>query len=261
MNSPIPKILKEVKRLSKIKPLVDAKYYQFSLFANEEGKLLYHMISSWVGFTDDKPMREIRQASLVVPETAIQLFNSIKEPVSIINNKEDLQFFIYISGGHAIIEKTLVKKYLKQFLKPQVNAFTFDQGFINIESLPKEKLNRAPSPKLRMKVFDRDKRRCKICGASPANNEHVELHLHHIFPYGMGGITEENNLITLCNSCHKGLNPHLDLSLFNSIGIDMFSNRYANKSYDERMQLNLKANALRNMKLHGKKVRRLKIVQ
>jgi len=253
MDSPIPKILTEVKRLSKIKPLLDAKYYQFSLFANEEGKLQYHMISSWAGFTNDKPMREIRQASLVVPETTIKFFRSIKEPISIINNKDDLQFFIYISGGHAIIEKYLVKKYLKQFLEPQVYVFTFDQGFINIDSLPKEKLNRAARQKLRMKVFVRDKRRCKICGASPANNEHVELHLHHIFPYGMGGLTEENNLITLCNSCHKGLDPHQDLSLFNSIGIDMYSNRFANKSYDERMQLNLKANVLRNMKSLGEK--------
>jgi len=253
MSASISNILAEIKRLSKIEPLENASYYLLSLFANEDGKFHYHMISGWVGFTKDKPMREIRQASLVIPKTTIKLFKSIKQPVSVINNKEDLQFFIYVSGGNAIIEKNLARKYLKHLLKPQVNAFSFDEGFINIDSLPQKKLNRAADPKTRMKVIDRDKRRCKICGASPATNEHVELQLHHIFPYGMGGITDENNLITLCHTCHKGLDPHTDLSLFASIGVNMFSKRLVDRTYAERMQLNLRINTQRNIHVANNK--------
>lgn len=41
----------------------------------------------------------------------------------------------------------------------------------------------------------------------------VELHVHHAIPWGQGGITEEANLITLCKTCHDGLDPHYDQSL------------------------------------------------
>ena len=76
--------------------------------------------------------------------------------------------------------------------------------------LPKSKLTHAPTKKLRMEVLKRDRVRCLICGRSPANNVDVELHLHHVIPWGVGGLTEEINLVTLCHTCHSGLDPHDD---------------------------------------------------
>jgi HNH endonuclease len=40
------------------------------------------------------------------------------------------------------------------------------------------------------------------------------LHVHHIRPHGTGGLTEIDNLITLCHTCHIGLDPHLELGLY-----------------------------------------------
>ncbi|MBI5454949.1 MAG: HNH endonuclease [Deltaproteobacteria bacterium] len=40
------------------------------------------------------------------------------------------------------------------------------------------------------------------------------LHVHHIRPWAKGGVTDETNLITLCHTCHAGLSPHCELSLF-----------------------------------------------
>lgn len=64
-----------------------------------------------------------------------------------------------------------------------------------------------------MKVLKRDKNRCRICGRSPSDYEDVVLHVHHTRPWGKRGVTDINNLITLCHTCHNGLDPHEDQSL------------------------------------------------
>src|SRR5262249_38518073 len=78
----------------------------------------------------------------------------------------------------------------------------------------------APTPKLRMSVLKRDGFRCRLCGRSPDNHVDVELHVHHIRPFGRPseGVTHPDNLTTLCHTCHKGLHPHNDDSLFERIG-------------------------------------------
>lgn len=78
-------------------------------------------------------------------------------------------------------------------------------------------LQRAPSRKARMDVLKRDRFRCKACGRSPHNNTDIELHVHHIIPWGGGGLTETDNLITLCMTCHDGLDPHYEPRLFELI--------------------------------------------
>lgn len=49
----------------------------------------------------------------------------------------------------------------------------------------------------RQKVLARDDYHCQICSCS------TNLHLHHIIPRKYGGNHSENNLITLCASCHR----------------------------------------------------------
>jgi len=44
--------------------------------------------------------------------------------------------------------------------------------------------------------------------------------VHHIKPFSEGGLTEKNNLITLCKTCHDGLYPHFDYSLYSLIDIE-----------------------------------------
>jgi hypothetical protein len=80
-----------------------------------------------------------------------------------------------------------------------------------------------PGRKPRMRVLKRDGYRCRICGRSPDDYD-VVLHVHHIRPWGGGysGMTEEDNLITLCDTCHDGLEPHSDVALYSRIGVDPF---------------------------------------
>ncbi|MFH1233169.1 MAG: HNH endonuclease [Patescibacteria group bacterium] len=66
------------------------------------------------------------------------------------------------------------------------------------------KISRDPSSRLRFKVLKRDNFSCVQCGASPAKNPAVLLHIDHIKPWSNGGETEISNLQTLCQNCNLG---------------------------------------------------------
>lgn len=63
---------------------------------------------------------------------------------------------------------------------------------------------RSISLSLRYRVLSRDRFRCVICGASPAKDATVELHVDHVFPWSKGGQNTEENLRTLCLKCNLG---------------------------------------------------------
>lgn len=58
--------------------------------------------------------------------------------------------------------------------------------------------------KLRLKVLQRDNFKCVYCGASPATDSNIQLHIDHIIPFSKGGKTEFGNLQTLCQNCNWG---------------------------------------------------------
>lgn len=58
--------------------------------------------------------------------------------------------------------------------------------------------------RLRFKVLSRDNFKCCACGASPAKDPSVELHVDHIIPWSQGGETIIDNLQTLCSKCNLG---------------------------------------------------------
>ncbi|MFP6771619.1 MAG: HNH endonuclease [Alphaproteobacteria bacterium] len=68
-----------------------------------------------------------------------------------------------------------------------------------------------------MRILERDDYRCCICGRRASDHVDIELHVHHIRPWGIGGLTVEKNLITLCHTCHNGLVPHHKPALFRII--------------------------------------------
>ena len=64
--------------------------------------------------------------------------------------------------------------------------------------------SRIISSALRYKVLKRDNFKCCACGASPAKDPSVELHIDHIVPWSKGGGTTLDNLQTLCSLCNIG---------------------------------------------------------
>ncbi len=63
--------------------------------------------------------------------------------------------------------------------------------------------------RLRFRVMQRDNFKCCICGASPAKDPSVVLHVDHIVPWSKGGKTELDNLQTLCSNCNYGKSDDL----------------------------------------------------
>ncbi len=57
------------------------------------------------------------------------------------------------------------------------------------------------TPSMRVDVLRRDNYTCRMCGRSAAD---IELHVDHIRPVSRGGLTEMDNLQTLCRDCNLG---------------------------------------------------------
>ena len=55
---------------------------------------------------------------------------------------------------------------------------------------------------LRYQVLERD-RICRSCGRGPGQDG-AQLHVDHVHPYSLGGLTVLNNLQVLCNMCNLG---------------------------------------------------------
>lgn len=66
------------------------------------------------------------------------------------------------------------------------------------------------SARLRLDVMKRDGFRCVLCGASPAIERGVVLHLDHIVPVCKGGRSTIENLRTLCCVCNWGKSDMTD---------------------------------------------------
>lgn len=62
---------------------------------------------------------------------------------------------------------------------------------------------------LRYTIYKRDGFRCVACGHSAADG--AKLHIDHKLPFSLGGLTELNNLQTLCSDCNiSKSNKHID---------------------------------------------------
>ncbi|MBQ3166297.1 MAG: HNH endonuclease [Clostridia bacterium] len=91
-------------------------------------------------------------------------------------------------------------------LKSFVNYIN-EPDFIIKESpkqVPLHQTKRDINLRLRFLVMKRDNFKCCVCGASPAKDSTVELHIDHKIPWAKGGETVIENLQTLCSKCNLG---------------------------------------------------------
>lgn len=87
-----------------------------------------------------------------------------------------------------------------EYANKKENAYTP----IEISNNNLRKTGRDPDLRLRFNVLKRDNFTCVQCGASPAKNRNIELHIDHIKPWSKGGETKITNLQTLCQKCNLG---------------------------------------------------------
>lgn len=73
-----------------------------------------------------------------------------------------------------------------------------------IEAITGHQTGREPSLRLRFRVMKRNNFSCCACGASPALQPGLTLHVDHIIAWSLGGETVDENLQTLCEPCNLG---------------------------------------------------------
>jgi 5-methylcytosine-specific restriction endonuclease McrA len=112
------------------------------------------------------------------------------------------------------------RAYLGRFGTWNKALQAFD-AYINRGKAPTERTGKKPrrartkarsrriSWRLRATVLLRDNCACRMCGASPAKDPSVTLHVDHIKPWSKGGATVLDNLQTLCSACNIGKSDRL----------------------------------------------------
>jgi HNH endonuclease len=192
----------------------DLLYHAITLTADDDLKVIFGTQSHWVGWTEDR-RHEIRESRLVYSKFA-ELWKSLGLPYCFVHSPDELTVFL-VAGGNALVERALAEKIFPNQLRPHACVPHGPAGYKSPELFESTAFRRAPTPKLRMQIFDRDGRKCRICGRRPDDNTDLVLHVHHIRPWERGGLTDPLNLITLCHTCHSGLTPHEDIRLFDYI--------------------------------------------
>ena len=100
-----------------------------------------------------------------------------------------------------------LKAFINYINSDELNDITQSPKEIDkkkIEKFNGRKTNRDINLRLRYKIMLRDNFKCCICGANPASDPTVTLHVDHIIPWSKGGETVEENLQTLCSKCNIG---------------------------------------------------------
>ena len=190
-------------------------YFAATLLGTDEGCQLSFQ-SRWAGWADGaeaERLVERRRAVPVIAENMALLWDEAGQSWIAVTTPGHLLLFMRL-GGNALIAERIAQRHFGEFLEPHEVVPYGAVGYIDYQPDKREFTARRPTPKQRMRILQRDGFRCQLCGERPSDNEHITLHVHHIQPFAKGGPTIDENLITLCHTCHNGLDPHDKRDLF-----------------------------------------------
>lgn len=108
------------------------------------------------------------------------------------------------SALESFVEWVNGEKVISQVIPIKKKCLDTNQATTNPTAKDLHSTSREISLRLRFKVMARDNFKCCLCGASPAKDPSVELHIDHIVPWSKGGETTFENLQTLCSKCNLG---------------------------------------------------------
>lgn len=199
------------------KIITSTEYYKYGIYSPPT---ISSRFNSWSDFLN---RAGLEQTGYIKRIDDLELFNEIeniwtslgKQPTTTDMkkgiSKYSLDSFTRRFGGW----RNALIAFIKYINSDENNENEILESDNNSEEIPnklKEKkvielIKRTPrniNLKLRFKVLQRDNFKCCSCGASPAKNPGVELHVDHIFPWSKGGETVLENLQTLCSKCNLG---------------------------------------------------------
>ncbi len=112
--------------------------------------------------------------------------------------------FSYTSNG-GMAQRNFTVPMTEETIVELINAL---QSKLTTASFAKEQRALMTS-KLRQHIKERDNYTCKFCGNSTHKEPNLLLEIDHIIPVAKGGLTEEDNLQTLCWKCNRSKSDKL----------------------------------------------------
>ena len=210
------------------------RYYALTLLASRDGRALWSAHTHFAGQSDRLPGWEKRAASIVETAKMIALWNGVGQSWLVVEDRIQLGLWIRL-GGNALVEVALGQKWLPHIVATREVAPDGPTGFLVSDALTQRQLKHRPSRGLRMRVLERDNYTCRRCGRA---GDHVKLTRHHVLPHSAGGLTQENNLVTLCDDCHSDCHIsdswHPAPDLFGMLFVDAVN--VADDDYDEAVR-------------------------
>lgn len=191
------------------------EYYAATLHRSRNEWIL-EFFSHRAGFPDDRSRDEgiqLRRAVPVEPEKYSQLWELQDQGWIVVNDPDGLLVFMAI-GGNAFISDDIARRHFKQDVEPHPVVQSGGAGYWSYNANSREVRMRRPTRKQRQRILDRDGHQCQMCGWKWSDERDLDLQIHHIKPFSQGGLTLDDNLITLCRPCHLGLDPHFQPEFF-----------------------------------------------
>ena len=191
-------------------------HYLVSVRPLREDLVSFAVYSQFVGFSPRHPQWEMRAASEIKYDWLCRIIRSTgRHPRAPVQDPWSLAKLMVGDGGWAAVSATILHQYLPNLAEP-VECVRDVASFVPTFNPTDDQVSRtAPTRRQRANVLRRDRRRCAICGRSPLHHTDVELDVHHVLPVRKHGPTVEENLLTLCGTCHAGLDPDHDPTLRN----------------------------------------------
>ena len=156
---------------------------------------------------------ELREPVPVYPDRITRLWEDLGQGWVVVNERAQLIWFFRF-GGNALIAEEVAREHLAEFVQPIEMLPNGAMGFRRFDPDAREVRRRRPRPRQKAQILQRDGHRCQVCERQPSNDGDIRLELHHIRPFSTGGLTIEENLITVCNECHNSFDPHDQPGLF-----------------------------------------------
>lgn len=162
-------------------------------------------------------LETLKEAKQIIENQKIEIQQYLSEVPSFIMENDEDGFYSRL-GFATINEKTLVVAYKfsytsgggkaqRSFTVPMTEETIVAliqklEDKLTFSAFAKEQRSLMTS-KLRQMIKERDRFTCQFCGNSTNQEPNLLLEIDHKIPVAKGGLTEENNLQTLCWRCNR----------------------------------------------------------
>ena len=141
-----------------------------------------------------------------------RFWESVDQGWIVVNDDEQFDVFMQLPGN-ALMARDVALKFFPSWVKPEAYAHQGALGLVPFDPDSRATTMRRPRPRQRKRILDRDGHQCQMPDCQTPDDEQVDLQIHHIRPVKDGGLTIDENLITLCSACHDSLEPHFNHDL------------------------------------------------